>query len=201
MSACLCPAVCQLLIKLGGSEMFQVSCRVTGQVHYVDLSQPQSLYTYKQPSGGCACLQVSLYSPRPARAGTQLSAWARRCPPTLTFGHQAFPQYQPALMSRDQGLTLERDSSFPSATSRKAPTNLETLNQQPSEARPRGPSLSALLQKGEEPFLRSREQKPEGKESVPSLGSLVPAEGGQGPDRAGNGGKATRVAACRVQHR
>lgn len=35
--------------------------------------------------------------------------------------------------------------------------------------------------------MRSREQKPEGKESAPSLDSLVPAEGGQGPGRAGNG--------------
>lgn len=35
--------------------------------------------------------------------------------------------------------------------------------------------------------MRRREQKPKGKESAPSLGSLVPAEGGWGLDRTGNG--------------
>ena len=80
-----------------------------------------------------------------------------------------------------------RDSSFPSPTSRKSPTNLQTLNQQASKARPCGSSSLPSLKGGREPFLRGGEQRPKGKESAPFLGSLVQGEGSRVPDRVGNG--------------
>ena len=54
-----------------GSEMFQLSHQVSGQMSYIDSGKRgKKACTHKQPSSGCAGLLVGLYPPRLARAGS-----------------------------------------------------------------------------------------------------------------------------------
>ena len=72
---------------------------------------------------------------------------SQEVPTHVNFWTPSLPPISACIDAKRPGGTLFRDSSFPSATSGKSPTNLEILNQQPSEARPCGPSPSALLKR------------------------------------------------------
>lgn len=170
-----CPAVCQLALKLCGSEMFQLSLRGAGRVA-VRFWHAAGACTHQVSEWVCPLARRPV--PAQARQGrvrTLLISPSQEAPTHCNFQTPSLPpslSSQPTRRPQVLGRTQFRDSSFPPTTSRKSPTSLEILNQQPPKARPCGPRGLPSSKRGE-PFLGG-EQRSERKESAPFLtGSLL----------------------------